>query len=203
MRDAGAVIVDPADIETATQIDEPEYEVLLYEFKADLNAYLAGLGPEAPVHSLADVIAYNEANRERVMPYFGQEHMLMAQACGPLTEEKYLRALANCRRLARDEGIDATLAKHQLDAIVAPSGGPAWLTDYVNGDHYVGGSSTPAAVAGYPSITVPAGYVCGLPVGISFIGPAWSEPALIRYAYAFEQATQVRKPPEFATSVRL
>ena len=203
LRDAGAVIVDPAAIETATQIDEPEYEVLLYEFKADLNAYLAGLGPEAPVHSLADVITYNEANRERVMPYFGQEHMLEAQACGPLTEEKYLRALANCRRLARDEGIDATLAKHQLDAIVAPSGGPAWLTDYVNGDHYAGGSSTPAAVAGYPSITVPAGYVCGLPVGISFIGPAWSEPALIRYAYAFEQATQVRRPPEFRTHIDL
>ena len=201
LRDAGAVIVDPANIETAKQIDEPEYEVLLYEFKADLNAYLAGLGPEAPVHSLADVIAYNEANRERVMPYFGQEHMLMAQACGPLTEEKYLRALANCRRLARDEGIDAVLAKHQLDAIVAPSGGPAWLTDYVNGDHYSGGSSTPAAVAGYPSITVPAGYVCGLPVGISFIGPAWSEPALIRFAYAFEQATQVRKSPEFMAQV--
>ena len=201
LRDAGAVIVDPAAIETATQIDEPEYEVLLYEFKADLNAYLAGLGPEAPVHSLADVIAYNEANRDRVMPYFGQEHMLMAQACGPLTEEKYLRALADCRRLARDEGIDATLAKHHLDAIVAPSGGPAWLTDYVNGDHYAGGSSTPAAVAGYPSITVPAEYVCGLPVGLSFIGPAWSEPVLIRYAYAFEQATQVRKPPEFRASV--
>ena len=201
LRDAGAVIIDPANIETAKQIDEPEYEVLLYEFKADLNAYLAGLGPEAPVHSLADVIAYNEANRERVMPYFGQEHMLMAQARGPLTEEKYLRALADCRRLARDEGIDATLAKHQLDAIVAPSGGPAWLTDYVNGDHYGGGSSTPAAVAGYPSITVPAGYVCGLPVGISFIGPAWSEPALIRYAYAFEQATQVRRAPQFVASV--
>jgi amidase len=201
LRDAGAVIIDPANIETAKQIDEPEYEVLLYEFKADLNAYLAGLGPEAPVHSLADVIAFNEANRDRVMPYFGQEHMLMAEERGPLTDKQYLRALADCRRLARDEGIDATLAKHQLDAIVAPSGGPAWLTDYVNGDHYVGGSSTPAAVAGYPSITVPAGYVCGLPVGISFVGPAWSEPALIRYAYAFEQTTQVRKPPEFLTSI--
>ena len=203
LRDAGAVIVDPANIETARQIDEPEYEVLLHEFKAGLNAYLAGLGPEAPVHSLADVIAYNEANRDRVLPYFGQEHMLMAQARGPLTEEKYRRALADCRRLARDEGIDATLAKHQLDAIIAPSGGPAWLTDYVNGDHYSGGSSTPAAVAGYPSITVPAGYVCGLPVGISFIGPAWSEPALIRYAYAFEQATQIRVPPAFRTHIDL
>ena len=201
LRDAGAVIIDPANIETARQIDEPEYEVLLYEFKADLNAYLAGLGPEAPVHSLADVIAYNVANRDRVMPYFGQEHMLMAAQPerGPLTDDKYLQALADCRRLARDEGIDATLAKHQLDAIVAPSGGPAWLTDYVNGDHYVGGSSTPAAVAGYPSITVPAGYVCGLPVGLSFIGPAWSEPALICFAYAFEQMTQVRRAPEFAS----
>ena len=130
LRDAGAVIVDPADIETARQIDEPEYEVLVYEFKADLNAYLAGLGPKVSVHSLADVIAFNEANRDRVLPYFGQEHMLAAQERGPLTDEKYLRALADCRRLARDEGIDATLAKHQLDAIVAPSGGPAWLTDY-------------------------------------------------------------------------
>jgi amidase len=203
LRDAGAVIIDPADIETAKQIDEPEFEVLLYEFKTDLNAYLAGLGSAAPVHSLAEVIAFNEANRDRVMPYFGQEIMLMAQNRGPLTDEKYVRALADCRRLARDEGIDATLAKHPLDAIVAPSGGPAWLTDYVNGDHYAGGSSTPAAVAGYPSITVPAGYVCGLPIGISFIGPAWSEPALIRYAYAFEQATQVRRPPEFRVNIDL
>jgi amidase len=202
LRDAGAVIVDPANIETAKQLDDPEFEVLLYEFKADLNAYLANLGLAAPVHSLAEVIAFNEANRDRVMPYFGQEIMLMTLERGPLTDGKYLRALADCRRLARDEGIDATLAKYQLDAIVAPSGGPAWLTDYVNGDHYGGGSSTPAAVAGYPSITVPAGYVCGLPVGISFIGPAWSEPALIRFAYAFEQVTQVRKPPEFRAAVK-
>lgn len=203
LRAAGAILVDPANIETAKQIDEPEFEVLLYEFRADLNAYLAGLGPQAAVHSLADVIAFNEANRDHVMPHFDQEIMLMAQARGPLTDEQYLRALAECRRLARDEGIDATLAKHSLDAIVAPSGGPAWLTDTVNGDHYGGGSSTPAAVAGYPSITVPAGYVRGLPVGLSFIGPAWSEPALIRYAYAFEQATQARRRPEFRTSVNL
>jgi len=201
LKDAGATIIDPANIETAKQLDEPEFEVLLYEFKADLNAYLAELGPGAPVHSLAEIIEFNERNRERVMPYFGQEIMLRAQKKGPLTEEKYLQALATDLRLARDEGIDATLRKHQLDAIVAPSGGPAWLTDTINGDHYSGGSSTPAAVAGYPSITVPAGYVFGLPVGISFIGPAWSEPALIKYAYAFEQATRVRRPPEFPASV--
>jgi amidase len=203
LRDAGAEIIDPANIETAKQIDEPEFEVLLYEFKADLNAYLARLGLAAPAHSLAEVIAFNEVHRDKVMPYFGQEIMLMAQERGALTDDKYLRALADCRRLARDEGIDATLSKHNLDAIIAPSGGPAWLTDRVNGDHYVGGSSTPAAVAGYPSITVPAGYVCGLPVGISFIGPVWSEPRLIRYAYAFEQATQVRVPPEFRASIDL
>ncbi|MCX6032485.1 MAG: amidase family protein [Chloroflexi bacterium] len=203
LRNLGAEIVDPANIETAKQLDETELEVLLYEFKADLNAYLAGLGPDAAVHSLAEVIEFNERNRERVMPYFGQDLMLMAEAKGPLTDEAYLKALATGRRLARDEGIDATLQKHGLDAIVAPSGGPAWLTDYVCGDHYGGGSSSPAAVAGYPNVTVPAGYVYGLPVGISFMGAAWSEPALIKFAYAFEQATQARRAPEFRASVDL
>ncbi len=201
--EAGAMIIDPANIETAKQIDEPEFEVLLHEFKAGLNAYLAGLRPAAPIGSLAEIIDFNERNRDRVMPYFEQEIMVMAQARGPLTDEKYLLALAACRRLARDEGIDATLGKHGLDAILAPSGGPAWLTDTVNGDHYGGGSSTPAAVAGYPSIAVPAGYVWGLPVGISFIGPAWSEAMLIKFAYGFEQVMQVRRPPAFRASVDL
>lgn len=199
----GAELVDPADIETKDKTDDTEIEVLFYDFKADLNAYLGTLGGQARVHSLEDVIAFNKANQAKVMPYFGQERMLKAQEKGPLTDEAYQKALETNHRLARDEGIDTTLQKHKLDAIVAPSGGPAWLIDYVNGDHYGGGSSSPAAVAGYPNITVPAGYVYGLPVGISFIGTAYTEPTLLRLAYAFEQATQVRKSPQFLPSVNL
>ena len=200
LRDLGAEIVDPANIATEKALEEPEFTVLLYEFKADLNAYLASLGPAAPVHSLAEVIEFNERNRDRVMPYFGQEIMLMAQEKGPLTDGTYLEALAACRRLARDEGIDRTLAEHQLDAIVAPTGSPAWLTDYLcrTSSHT---SSTAAAVAGYPHITVPAGYIWGLPVGLSFIGRAWSDWTLIRFAHAFEQATRIRRPPQFLPTI--
>jgi amidase len=197
----GATIVDPAEIETADQLGETELEVLLYEFKADLDAYLGRLGPEVAVHSLADVIAFNEAHRETVMPYFGQERMLAAEKKGPLTETAYLEALATNGRLARDEGIDATLRKHELDAIVAPSGAPACLIDWVRGDQRSGGSSSPAAVAGYPNLTVPAGYVFGLPVGISFIAGAYQEPALLRIGYAFERAMPVRRRPEFKATV--
>jgi amidase len=207
LRDLGAEIVDPTNLDLPASLEKTETEVLLYEFKADLNAYLAALGPSARVHSLAEVIAFNEAHRDRVMPFFGQDLMLKAEAKGPLTEPSYRNALRANHRQTRREGIDAVLEQHRLDALVAPSGGPAWLTDYVNGDHYVGGNSTPAAVAGYPSITVPAGYVAlspqgeGLPVGISFIGPAWSDAALARYAYAFEQATRIRRPPTFPEKI--
>ena len=197
MERQGATIVDPADIVTAGDLHRPEYLVLLYEFKAGLNAYLAGLDAAAPVRSLAEVIAFNEANRDTEMPYFGQEHLLRAEEKGPLTSTEYTEALEASRRLARVDGIDATLAANRLDAIVAPTGGPAWVTDPVCGDRDLGGSASPAAVAGYPNVTVPAGFVHGLPVGISFMGAAYSEPTLIRLAYAFEQATKHRRPPKF------
>jgi amidase len=200
MKDRGAVIVDPANIATMGKYDDTEFEVLLYEFKADLNSYLAAR-PNAKVKTLKDIIDFNEKNKDREMPYFGQEIMLMAEKKGTLKSSKYLAALAKNHRLSRLEGIDATMAKHRLDAIVCATGNPAWPTDLVNGDHFTGGSSTPAAVAGYPHITVPAGFASGLPVGISFFGGAWSEPKLISIAYAFEQATKHRKPPKFVRSL--
>jgi amidase len=197
LRREGAVVVDPADIPHAGEYDAPELEVLLYELKADLKAYLENLGPRAPVRTLAEVIAFNEREREREIPYFGQDLFAQAEAKGPLTDSAYRKALSTCGRLARTHGIDAVLAKRRLDAIVAPTGNPAWPTDLVNGDHFTGSSSTPAAVARYPSISVPMGYAWGLPVNLSFIGPAWSEPTLIRLAYAFEQMTMHRKVPQF------
>jgi len=203
MKSAGATIVDPANIVTAGKFDDAEGDVLDFEFKADIAAYLATLGASAPHKTLADLIAFNEKNKDREMPYFGQETFIRAQAKGPLTSPTYLAARAKCLRLSRTEGIDATLAKHRLAAIIAPTGGPAWPTDLLNGDHFSGGSSTPSAVSGYPSVTVPAGFIHGLPVGISFIGGRWSDGALIGLAYAFEQATKVRKPPRFQPTVKL
>src|ERR1700724_1192382 len=193
----GAVLVDPADIETRGKFDDSETTVFMYELKADLNAYLARLGPRAPVHTLQEIIEFNENHREQEMPYFGQELFLKAQLKGPLTSQEYLDALKKNHQLARIEGIDAVMEEHKLDALVAPTGGPGWLTDLVAGDHFGGGSSTFAAVAGYPNINVPAGEVFGLPVGISFFGRAWSEPVLIRIAYAYEQASKLRKAPQF------
>lgn len=197
----GAVLIDPADIPTVGKFDDSEFEVLLYEFKADLNAYLAKLGPPARVRSLKDVIAFNEQNRARELPYFGQDIMEMAQEKGPLTSKPYLAALRKNHLLTRSQGIDFIMKKHRLDALIAPTGGPPWPTDWINGDHFSGGYSSASAVAGYPHITVPVGYVFGLPVGISFFGSAYSEAKLIQMAYAFEQATKVRQPPKFLTSV--
>jgi amidase len=196
MRKQGAILVDPAELETAGQFDDTELEVLLYEFKADLNQYLADLD-SSPVRTLKELIDWNEKNASREMPYFQQELFLQAQAKGPLSDDAYQKALDKNHRLSRRDGIDATMMKHKLDAIVAPTQGPAWLIDLVNGDSAGGSSTTPAAVAGYPSITVPAGYSFGLPVGMSFFGAAWSEPLLLKIAYAFEQATKHRRAPRY------
>jgi amidase len=199
----GAILIDPADIPTSGKFDDSELEVLLYEFKADLNTYLAGLGPGAPARTLKELIEFNEQNRDREMPYFGQDLFIKAQEKGPLTSPKYLKALQKNHRLARTQGIDFVMKQHRLDALIAPTGGPAWPTDLVNGDHFTGGYSSASAVAGYPHITVPAGYVFGMPVGISFFGRAYSEPTLIKIAYAFEQATKARQPPKFLPTAKL
>ena len=199
----GAIIIDPTDIPTSGKFDDSELEVLLYEFKTDLNAYLARLGPQAPVHSLKEIIAFNEHNREREMPFFGQDLFAKAQEKGPLTSKKYLQALSKNHLLTRTQGIDLVINKNRLAALIAPTGGPAWPTDWINGDHFTGGYSSASAVAGYPHITVPAGYVFGLPVGISFFAGAYSEPKLCKIAYAFEQATKARRAPQFLPTARL
>jgi amidase len=202
MKSAGAMIVDPADLESHGKFDESELTVLMYELKADLKAYLERRS-DSQVKTLADVIAFNDKNKEKEMLYFGQDLLIKAQEKGPLTEKEYLDALAANHRFAREQGIDGVMDKHHLDALIAPTGGPAWLTDLANGDHFTGGSSNAAAVAGYPNINVPAGFVFGLPVGISFFGRAWSEPTLIKIAYGFEQLTKARKPPAFLPTMQI
>jgi amidase len=201
MKQQGAEIIDPADLPTHGKFDDTEFIVLLYELKADLNAYLAGRSG-AP-GSLRDVIDFNDHNRDKEMPYFGQDIFIKAEAKGPLTSKEYTDALEANHRLSQKEGIDAVMDQFHLDALIAPTAGPAWMTDLANGDHAVGGSSNAAAVAGYPDITVPAGFVFGLPVGISFFGRAWSEPTLLRIAYGFEQTVHARRAPKFAASLKL
>src|SRR5947209_1921425 len=203
LKRGGATVVDPADMPTHGKLDAPEFEVLLVEFKADINKYLAGLPVGDHPRTLKDLIDFNEKNRDREMPFFGQELFTKAQAKGPLTDPAYLKALRSCQTLSRAQGIDAVIRKDNLDAIIAPTGGPAWTTDLLNGDHFTGGSSTPAAVAGYPNVQVPAGYVYGLPVGISFYGRAFNEAKLIRLAYAYEQATRHRRPPRLLPAADL
>jgi len=200
MKRAGAEIVDPADIPTIGKFDESELTVFYYELKADLAAYLARRGSSS-VKSLKDVIEFNERNRGREMPYFGQDIFLKSEQKGPLTTKEYLDALAQNHQLSRAEGIDFVMDKFKLDALVAPTAGPAWLTDLINGDHAAGGSSSAAAVAGYPNINVTAGYLWGLPVGISFFGRAWSEPTLLKIAYSFEQLTKARQKPRFLATI--
>jgi len=198
MRELGAEIIDNANIASAKQMrsSESEMTVLLYEFKADLNAYLAGL-VESPVRSLADVIAFNNAHAEEELLYFGHDLMVRAQETPSLEDQTYLDALAENRRLAREEGIDAVMNEHKLDALVMPTTGPSWCIDHINGDHHGGGCAQPAALAGYPAITVPAGFTFELPIGITFMGRAYSEPTLIKLAYAFEQAMQARHAPRY------
>jgi amidase len=192
--------VDPADIPTQGKFDDDEQTVLLYEFKDGLNRYLANRG--ATPRSLADLIAFNTNERTREMPIFGQDLFISSQAKGPLTDKEYIEAHERAKRLAGDEGIDAALIKGHLDVLIAPTTGAAWTTDWVNGDHFVGGGvSSAPAVAGYPHITVPMGVVQGLPVGLSLVGAAWSEDKLIAYAFAFEQASHARQPARFTAAV--
>jgi amidase len=201
MKRGGAELVDPIQVPKPPALEAAESEVLHYEMKADMNAYLARLGPNAPVHTLRDIIRFNQQHRNQELRLFGQEDLVKSEQKGPLTDKAYLEARATCRRLARIEGIDAALTEHRLDAIVAPTSTPAHLTDWANGDHWLGDSTTLAAVAGYPSITVPAGFVHGLPIGVSFFAEAWSEPKLLRIAFAFEQGSKARKPPRFLETI--
>jgi amidase len=205
MKQMGAILIDPANLPHSDTFGKTELEVLLYEFKYGLNKYLSTLGPRSPVHSLEEIIKFNEENKDRVMPFFGQERMIAANEKCSLSSKKYREALSRNRRLTRKEGIDALLKKKRLDAVVVVSGGPAWLVDLANGDprNWDMESTSPAAVAGYPHITVPAGYLFGLPIGISFFSKAWNEPTLLKIAYSFEQAMMARKPPEFLQNVDL
>jgi amidase len=201
LRSAGAELIDPVELPKDADYGDAEFTVLLYEFKQSLNAYLATTPAAVPARSLAELIAWNEAHKDLEMPWFGQEIFLQAQEKGVLTDAAYVEARARCLRLAKEQGIDAVTRQHRLDAFVAPTCGPAWLTDWVNGDHYTGGCSTAAAVAGAPHVTVPAGALHGLPIGLSFFGVDWSEARLLQLAFAFERETQARRAPDYRPTI--
>ncbi|NPE09995.1 MAG: amidase, partial [Asgard group archaeon] len=203
MEKAGAVIVDNVKLESLKELRDPEYEVLLYDFKNDMNEFLVKFVPEEFPQTMKDLIEFNEKHKERVMPYFGQEHFIKAEEKGPLTEEAYKEALEKCHKYSQEEGIDLAIKENVLDAIVAPTGGPTWPMDLVNGDSFSGGSSSLAAVSGYANITVPAGYIFGLPVGISFFSGAFQEPTLLKIAYAFEQLEKIRQPPKYLETLKI
>ncbi|MHA1434210.1 MAG: amidase [Candidatus Heimdallarchaeota archaeon] len=197
MKGAGATIIDPTNFEIAKESRDAQFAVLLYDFKHDMNVYLAKHSKNSKIKTLKDLIEFNEKHKEKVMPYFSQEIMIMAEEKGPITDKEYLEALTNCRKFTREDGIDKVMKKHKLDVIVAPSGGAAWPVDLINGDHFTFGSSSPAAVSGYASITVPAGYVFGVPVGLTFISGPYHEPTLLKITYSFEQKTKIRQPPKY------
>jgi len=204
MKDEGAIMVDHCELSMGSEYGDSEFDVLLYEFKADLNAFLATVDPALGIRTMEDVIRFNDENQTTSMPYFGQEIFLQAVTKGGLDSKDYMDALAKNLKASRENGIDKALAKDRLDAILAPTGGPAWLIDLVNGDSFSGvSSSQPAAVAGYPALTVPAGFISGLPIGLTLMGPAWSEGTLIKYAYAYEQATKHRRAPKLLPTVAL